>query len=75
MDDTLHRIQRHFTPRNARLALTVIALLSLGFGLALRNVRLDHDFERFFPTDDPELDRYLAFRERFGNDNDFLLIA
>lgn len=75
MDPRIHRIERFLTPRNARLTLLLLGLLTVVFVLALRNVRLDHDFERFFPTDDPELDRYLAFRDRFGNDNDFLLIA
>jgi predicted RND superfamily exporter protein len=69
------RIERLLTRRNARLALVALGLVSLFFAFTLRNVRLDHDFERFFPTDDPELDRYLAYRERFGHDNDLLLIA
>lgn len=75
MDQSIDRIERLMTRRNAALVLVVLAVLSLIFGFALRNVRLDHDFEKFFPTDDPELDRYLEFRERFGHDNDFLLLA
>lgn len=75
MDPRIPRIERYLTPRNARLTLFLLGLLTVVFAIALRNVKLDHDFERFFPTDDPELDRYLEFRERFGNDNDFLLIA
>ncbi len=75
MDPRILRIERLLTKRNAWLALLLIGALSLLFGIALRKVTLDHDFERFFPSDDPELDRYLAFRERFGNDNDNLLIA
>ena len=75
MDPLIPRIERLLTPRNARLALAVLAAFTLVFAVALRNVGLDHDFEKFFPTDDPELDRYLEFRERFGNDNDFLLVA
>ncbi|MBK9148728.1 MAG: MMPL family transporter [Flavobacteriales bacterium] len=75
MEARLRRIERWITPRNARLALGVLLLLTTAFGAALREARLDHDFERFFPTNDPELDRYLAFRERFGGDDDFLLIG
>ena len=75
MEARIRSIERWLTPRHARFALVTLALLSLAFGLALRDVRLDHDFERFFPTDDPELDRYLSFRERFGGDDDFLLIG
>ncbi|MCB0769346.1 MAG: MMPL family transporter [Flavobacteriales bacterium] len=75
MDLSLDRIERLMTRRNAWAVLSILAVLTVVFGMALRNVRLDHDFERFFPTDDPELDHYLAFRERFGHDNDFLLVT
>lgn len=75
MDNLTDRIERLLTKRNAHITLVILMLCTLGFGFALRNVRMDHDFENFFPKDDPELDRYLEFRKRFGNDNDFLLVA
>jgi len=75
MDPRILRLERLLTVRNARITLAVLAVLTVVFAVALRNVRLDHDFEKFFPTDDPELDRYLQYRERFGFDNDNLLIA
>lgn len=75
MDQRIDRIARLLTRRNAWFALLLLAVVSGLSGWALRSVRLDHDFERFFPTDDPELDRYMAFRQRFGGDNDFLLIG
>ena len=75
MDQRIDRIARLLTRRNAWFALLLLAIVSTLSVWALRSVRLDHDFERFFPTDDPELDRYMAFRERFGGDNDFLLIG
>ncbi len=75
MNDRDLRMERFLTRRNARITLFLLALATVFFAVELRNVRLDHDFERFFPTDDPELDRYLFFRDRFGNDNDLLMIA
>ncbi|MBK7946090.1 MAG: MMPL family transporter [Flavobacteriales bacterium] len=75
MESRIQRIERLLTRRNAWAAIAAILLISSGFAFALRAVRVDYDFEKFFPSDDPELDRYLAFRERFGFDNDFLLIA
>lgn len=75
MDRHTSRIQRWLTPRNARTAILLAAVVSLAALASLRNVRVDYDFEKFFPSDDPELDRYLAFRERFGYDNDFLMIG
>ena len=67
--------ERWLTPRNARLTLLALGLVTLAALFALRHVRLDYDFEKFFPQDDPELDRYLAFRERFGHDNDFIMLG
>jgi predicted RND superfamily exporter protein len=75
MNGPIPRIERLLTRRNARLALLLIALVTAYFTYSLKDVRLDHEFERFFPTDDPELDRYAAFRKKFGNDNDLLLIG
>jgi predicted RND superfamily exporter protein len=75
MGERVDRLQRWLTRDRARWAFVVLGAITVVLGLALRNVRLDYDFEKFFPTSDPELDHYLAFRERFGNDNDFLLVA
>ena len=75
MGKRVDRIERWLTRERARWALIALGVITVAFGISLRNVRLDYDFEKFFPTSDPELDRYLAFRERFGNDNDFLLVA
>ncbi|MBW3466334.1 RND transporter [Arthrospiribacter ruber] len=38
-------------------------------------ITFDYDFESFFPQDDEELAYFYAFREQFGNDNDYLLVA
>lgn len=75
METRIRSIERWLTQRHARFALMALALATVALGLPLRHVRLDHDFERFFPTNDPELDRYLAFRDRFGGDDDYLLIG
>lgn len=75
INERIQRIERWLTPRNARIGILGAVLVSLCALVALRNVRVDYDFEKFFPTDDPELDRYLAFRERFGHDNDFLMLG
>lgn len=75
MDERSTRLERLLTRRNAFGVLAFIALISLCAAFALRNVRVDYDFEKFFPNNDPELDRYMEFRERFGHDNDFLLFG
>lgn len=38
-------------------------------------IEFDYDFEKFYPTDDPETEFFLDYREKFESDNDFLLIA
>lgn len=75
MEERIARIERWLTRRMAWRMLLVLAVITLPAILALRHVRLDYDFEKFFPQDDPELDRYLAFRDRFGHDNDFVMIG
>jgi uncharacterized protein len=75
MEDRIARIERLLTRRNAWRALLVLVALTVPALFALRNLRLDHDFEKFFPQEDPELDHYLEFRARFGNDNDYVLFG
>lgn len=38
-------------------------------------LEFDYDFENFFPQNDPDLDYFLAYRETFENDNDYVLIS
>ncbi|MGD1845586.1 MAG: RND family transporter [Salibacteraceae bacterium] len=59
----------------AKIALVTIAVLTLASAGLLTNISFDYDFESFFPTDDPDLDFYLDYREEFEPDNDFVLIA
>ena len=75
MEERIARIERLLTRRNAWRMFIVLALITAPAIVALRNVRLDYDFEKFFPQNDPELDRYLAFKHRFGHDNDFLMLG
>ncbi|MGY6558009.1 MAG: efflux RND transporter permease subunit [Nitritalea sp.] len=56
-----------------------LALLALGISLLFVALRptpvFNYDFEGFFPRGDESLRYYQDFRERFQNDNDYLLIA
>lgn len=42
---------------------------------SLRNIKFDYDFEAFFPNEDKELELYNNYRQTFGYDNEFVLIA
>lgn len=55
-------------------------LLGLVFTMALlgyrsSQLRFDYDFEKFFPEANDNLVFYQEFREKFENDNDFVLIG
>ena len=60
------------TARYIILALLMLMLFSL---TQLSGLRFDYDFESLFSTDDPELVYYQAYREKFGSDNDYLLLG
>lgn len=59
----------------AWLILSFILALSLLFLLAVRELRFDYNFEKFFPNHDAQTQFYQQHRARFESDNDFLLLA
>ena len=63
------------TPKTARKVLIILGLILAAATYSLKDLKLDYDFERFFPQEDPKLDYYLEFRETFGTDNDFLFLS
>ncbi|HTF05436.1 MAG TPA: MMPL family transporter [Bacteroidia bacterium] len=67
-------IRKHFR----KLAFIALGFVFIVTGLSiyeLRKIRFDYDFESFFPTNDPDLDEYLEFRQTFEYDNEFILLA
>ncbi|WP_266205641.1 efflux RND transporter permease subunit [Pontibacter kalidii] len=54
------------------LSVAVLSAISLYFALRLR---FDYNFDNFFPKGDPDLAYYFSYRDKFGNDNDYLLIG
>lgn len=56
----------------------ILVLLWLGltafFGYQIRYLKPDFEFEKFFPTDDPDIAFYESHKGHFGYDNDFLLL-
>jgi uncharacterized protein len=57
------------------LILTVIAILTALSVFYASRLRFDYNFDNFFPKGDPDLAYYLNYRDKFGNDNDYLLIG
>ena len=63
---------------NKRLGTFIIVIfgvLTLVMGYFASTLKFDYDFEKFFPTDDPDLIYYNEFREQYENDNDYSLIG
>jgi len=59
----------------AWLILSLILVFSLFFLSAVRQLRFDYNFEKFFPDHDAQTQFYKQHRARFESDNDFLLLA
>ncbi|MFD2999082.1 RND family transporter [Pontibacter toksunensis] len=54
------------------LLIAILTACSIYFATRLR---FDYNFDNFFPKRDPDLAYYFSFRDKFGNDNDYLLIG
>ncbi|MCJ8163544.1 MMPL family transporter [Pontibacter sp. E15-1] len=55
--------------------LLLIGLLTACSVYFASRLRFDYNFENFFPKGDPDLAYFLSYRDKFGNDNDYLLIG
>lgn len=55
------------------LAGLTLVLLFLGYSSS--KLEFDYDFEKFFPQEDNDLAFYEDYREKFENDNDFILLG
>ncbi len=64
-----------FKKQKAYIHLALVVIICIIIGIFRPAVVFDYDFENFFPQDDAELSFYQEYRDRFGNDNDYLLIA
>jgi uncharacterized protein len=59
----------------AKIALSIIGIFTLICLYFVTTLRFDYDFEKMFPLGDPDLEYFYEFREKFGNDNDYLLLG
>jgi predicted RND superfamily exporter protein len=61
--------------RLAYLTLLVLALLTTVSAYYASQLRFNYNFNDFYPAGDPDLDYYQGYTQRFGNDNDYLLLG
>ncbi|GAB3201316.1 putative RND superfamily exporter protein [Pontibacter aydingkolensis] len=57
------------------LVLLAVAILTVASVYFASRLRFDYNFDNFFPKGDPDLSYYFEYRDKFGNDNDYLLIG
>lgn len=61
-----------------RLSIIILIVAGVITGLAawrITKIGIDYNFENFFPRNDEDTDFFNEHRERFGTDNDFILIG
>ena len=63
------------TKRNARVVLAIVFVALLISVFFSRKLSFSYDFESFFPDNDPALPFFKQYRQAFGHDNEFILIA
>ena len=61
--------------RYSQLTLLAVILLSTFFVWGMKYISFDHNLEKFFPAKDPETRFFQQYREKYENDNDFVLIG
>ena len=61
--------------RKSNWVFTIVLALTIAFSYFSSQLNFDYDFEKFFPKADNELEYYLEFREKYGYDNEYLLIG
>ncbi len=59
----------------SRYILAGLTLVLLFLGYSSSKLEFDYDFEKFFPQEDSDLAFYEDYREKFENDNDFILLG
>lgn len=52
-----------------------ITLISVVCIFLASRLSFDYNFENYFPKGDPELEFFLDYREKFDNDNDYVLVG
>ena len=59
----------------AYIVLVSIGLITAGAGYMITKLTFDYEFEHFFPSNDPELEFYQEYTEKFDTDIDFVIMG
>lgn len=63
------------TKRTASWLLASVTIITVFFGVCLKDIGFNYDFDSFFSSGDADYERYVSFRETFENDNDYVLVG
>ncbi len=58
-----------------KIAIAVLIVLCFVFGYGASRIKVEYDFEKFFPLNDKETDFFQEHRNKFESDNDFVLLS
>ena len=61
--------------RLAHLTLSLLGLLTVLSVFSVAQLRFNYNFNDFYPAGDSDLDYYQGYTQRFGNDNDYVLLG
>lgn len=67
-------LKRHFSSI-IYLGSALLILLCAYLAALLPNLKFDSDFEHFFPKNDSSASFYFEHRDKFGSDNDFIILG
>src|SRR5450432_3548807 len=65
----------NFVIKNRLILLIALFVVSCVMGFYASKVKLSYEFARAIPMDNPKYKEYKAFREKFGDDGDVLVVG
>lgn len=65
----------NFVIKNRLLLLIALFIVTCAMGYYASKVKLSYDFARAIPTDNPKYKEYQAFRQKFGDDGNVLVVG
>lgn len=72
--DSMNLSEKGF--RNLMKSLFAVSLILTAFFVSgLFNLKVDYDFEKFFPQDSEDTEFFMNYRNEFDSDNDYMFIA
>ena len=64
-----------FVLQNRLVLLIILLLATVVMGYYASKVKLSYEFSRAIPTDNPKYQEYMAFKKKFGDDGNLLVIG